>query len=157
MTLTEQYRHIHQTRNVVIEYCSSLPQDIYERTIPDLPVSYSIRALHGHIAECYLHWLGNFGLRKSIDVNGFENLSFAEIRDKYNLVDGVVDEFLSRFGANPAEIIDGPKGHPHERLTLSALWLFTHAATHEFHHKGQIVLLGRMSGHPAPDTDLVFD
>lgn len=42
-----------------------------------------------------------------------------------------------------------------EPITFSALWLFTHTTTHEFHHKGQIALFGREFGYPTPDTDLV--
>jgi uncharacterized damage-inducible protein DinB len=33
-----------------------------------------------------------------------------------------------------------------------------HPLTHEFHHKGQMLAMGRMLGHPFPpgrDTDLV--
>jgi uncharacterized damage-inducible protein DinB len=29
-----------------------------------------------------------------------------------------------------------------------------HLLTHTFHHKGQIVAMCRVLGHPAPDTDL---
>jgi uncharacterized damage-inducible protein DinB len=29
-----------------------------------------------------------------------------------------------------------------------------HVLTHAFHHKGQIVAMCRVLGHPAPDTDL---
>lgn len=29
-----------------------------------------------------------------------------------------------------------------------------HVVTHAFHHKGQIVAMCRLLGHPAPDTDL---
>jgi uncharacterized damage-inducible protein DinB len=29
-----------------------------------------------------------------------------------------------------------------------------HVFTHAFHHKGQIVAMCRVLGHPAPDTDL---
>ena len=29
-----------------------------------------------------------------------------------------------------------------------------HVLTHAFHHKGQIVAMCRLLGHPAPDTDL---
>ncbi|MFP3360862.1 DinB family protein, partial [Planococcus sp. SIMBA_143] len=34
-------------------------------------------------------------------------------------------------------------------------WLYTHTATHEFHHKGQIVKIGRKLGYIPPDTDLI--
>ena len=134
-----------------MEFCATLPPGIYERPFAELPSGFSIRTLHGHIAECYLHWLGNLALGKSIDLMKFEELGFENIRKKFLLVDAVVEEFSDRFSGDPSEKIADPN-----RNSFSALWLFTHTVTHEFHHKGQIVLLGRQLGHPAPDTDLVW-
>jgi len=33
-------------------------------------------------------------------------------------------------------------------------YILQHVVTHAFHHKGQIVAMLRMLGHPAPDTDM---
>jgi uncharacterized damage-inducible protein DinB len=33
-------------------------------------------------------------------------------------------------------------------------FILLHVITHTFHHKGQVVAMLRMLGHPAPDTDL---
>jgi len=31
----------------------------------------------------------------------------------------------------------------------------THVMTHEFHHKGQIMTMGRMLGYTPPDADVI--
>lgn len=36
----------------------------------------------------------------------------------------------------------------------SPAFILLHVITHAFHHKGQIVAMLRIQGHPAPDTDL---
>jgi uncharacterized damage-inducible protein DinB len=36
----------------------------------------------------------------------------------------------------------------------SPAFILLHVITHAFHHKGQIVAMLRILGHPAPDTDL---
>jgi uncharacterized damage-inducible protein DinB len=36
----------------------------------------------------------------------------------------------------------------------SPAFILLHIITHTFHHKGQVVAMLRMLGHPAPDTDL---
>jgi uncharacterized damage-inducible protein DinB len=36
----------------------------------------------------------------------------------------------------------------------SPAFILLHVVTHTFHHKGQVVAMLRMLGHPAPDTDL---
>jgi uncharacterized damage-inducible protein DinB len=33
-------------------------------------------------------------------------------------------------------------------------FILHHAITHAFHHKGQVVAMCRLLGHPVPDTDL---
>jgi uncharacterized damage-inducible protein DinB len=153
--LSEQYRLVADSRRVLMDYCDSLPQVIYEQQAPDLPEGYSIRVLHGHIADCYLHWLGNFGLKQSIDLSGFETLGIEAIREKYDLVESVTKEFLARFESDPLEEITGARSKDHPTVTISAIKLFSHVITHEYHHKGQIVQLGRRFGFPASDTDLL--
>jgi uncharacterized damage-inducible protein DinB len=39
----------------------------------------------------------------------------------------------------------------------SPAFILCHVITHTFHHKGQVVAMFRLAGHPAPDTDLQRD
>lgn len=113
----------------------------------------SIRDLLVHIAACYDFWLSHFVFdRPNRGLTGFS--SVAKIRDLYREIDQLVEEFLQKFGndldrkitATPDEF--GPR-------TSTPLELFTHVTTHEFHHKGQILSMGRQLGHVPPDTDVI--
>jgi uncharacterized damage-inducible protein DinB len=45
--------------------------------------------------------------------------------------------------------------YPDGNLTVrTPAFILHHVLTHAFHHKGQIVAMCRVLGHPAPDTDL---
>ncbi|MEO2202910.1 DinB family protein [Paenibacillus pabuli] len=41
-----------------------------------------------------------------------------------------------------------------DSVELTELWLFTHTITHEFHHQGKIVKIGRYLGYIPPKMNL---
>jgi uncharacterized damage-inducible protein DinB len=46
-----------------------------------------------------------------------------------------------------------------DQLMVTQRWLIVRPITHEFHHGGQLLMLGRALGHPLPEdmgTDLVL-
>ncbi|MBR7794935.1 hypothetical protein GT022_02615 [Agaribacter marinus] len=51
--------------------------------------------------------------------------------------------------------MSGPVSWQDEEEELTPLWHFTHAATHEFHYKGQIVSMLRQLEYTSDDTDLI--
>jgi uncharacterized damage-inducible protein DinB len=115
----------------------------------------SIRNLHVHVAYCYRLWLGNRALGKSFPAITEESVNnVRDMREVFKETDDLVHEFLEKFQDKWNHTIhvtfrDG------ESAEFTALWLFTHTVTHEFHHKGQIVKIGRQLRYTPPDTDLV--
>jgi len=61
-------------------------------------------------------------------------------------LDGLSDEQLN------TTLPKRPEGWSGE--LRSPAFILLHLITHTFHHKGQVVAMLRMLGHPAPDTDL---
>ena len=61
-------------------------------------------------------------------------------------LDGLGDERLN------VTLSKRPEGWSGE--LRSPAFILLHVITHAFHHKGQVVAMLRMLGHPAPDTDL---
>jgi uncharacterized damage-inducible protein DinB len=157
-SLATMYDLIRRTREVLFTYCETLPLEVYTGERPGVSHG-SIRDIHLHVANCYRRWLATFG-------DGNPDLSWRStptsacpdvtaMRQTFAEVDALVGQFLESYRADINAQITGRVSWQPEPLTLSALWLFTHTTTHEFHHKGQIVLFGREAGYPAPDTDLV--
>ena len=114
----------------------------------------TIRYLLEHVAACYFHWLAYFALQQpvgSINDEGFITVDL--IRQLYRQVDDTVVAFLENFEGR----MDVPVTGVHSSCGLvsaTPVQLFTHVLTHEFHHKGQIMLMCRMLGYIPPDTDV---
>lgn len=75
-----------------------------------------------------------------------------KMRELFKNTDELVYEFLNDFKT---------KGDPppsaswqSDSVELTELWLFTHTITHEFHHRGQIVKIGRQLGYIPPKMNL---
>ena len=119
----------------------------------------SISDLLEHTASCYLNWLGDFAMQMPADLLKVESCrSMPDVRKLYDRVDGIMTAFLKQYEGN----LDGPIKGVHNACgptSATAVQIFTHVTTHEFHHKGQILVMCRQLGHVPPDTDvsLAFD
>jgi uncharacterized damage-inducible protein DinB len=138
-----------RTRAGVLDWLATLPPEVFilER---DMFAYGSLRNIYAHIADYYLGWVGEVGLKNKpleITVN-----DMSELREVFTKVDATVVRALETFN-NLDEPFTSPSGH-----TFTKRWLILHPITHEFHHKGQALALARVLGHPHPgnpDTDLV--
>lgn len=153
----EVYGWVKATRKGLLDYCATLPPEVFTAEREDMGWG-SIRNALVHNASTYLFWLAGTVLGR--DVPGFKFSEFHDVETVARLfsgrVDPLVEEFAAAFGggdrlAAPLSLKvrwqEGP-------LVVSPLWVFTHVVTHEFHHKGQIVAFGRIHGYPPPETDL---
>lgn len=150
------YRLVQGSRERVFGWAQSLPPEVYTTERPDFAYG-SIRNIQAHVADCYLAWVGERGLGLSVPEVGAAQLPDVQVmRRRYAEVDGVVERALDKFTE-----MDAPLLIPHGDSTLEVTrrWLLLHPITHEFHHKGQLLALGRVLGHPyppGPDTDLLL-
>jgi uncharacterized damage-inducible protein DinB len=144
---------VQRSRATVFAYCAQLPAGVYTAEFPGF--GGSMRDLHLHAADCYLGWMGRFALGE--DVPPAPSGDLAAVRERFAVVDALVDRFLARYAGEADRPVTGTVPWLTEPLTVTPRWLFAHAVTHEFHHKGQIVKLGRLLGYPVPlDTDLAL-
>lgn len=149
-----QYELVRRTREALFAYCEEFSTSDYIQQ-DDSAAGASIRNLHVHVADCYETWLGRRALKKQISrVNPEQITSVKEVRHIFQDVDELVDEFIDAFERDWEKPIQVQWNN--QTLSPTPLWLFTHTVTHEFHHKGQIVKIGRQLGYIPPDTDLVI-
>lgn len=151
--LVSQYDWIQPTRELLFRYCESLSPTDYVKKLENFGGD-SIRNLHAHVADCYRVWLGNRALGKPLPEIKPESVNnVQEMREVFGKTDVLVHEFLNEFKGRWDYTVQVSWGGG-ENTDFTALWLFTHTITHEFHHKGQIVKIGRQLGYIPPDTDL---
>lgn len=151
----DQYKWIQSTRELLFRFCEQMTPTEYTKKQPHFGGS-SIRDLHVHVANCYRSWLGGFGLQQSIsDIDPAEIHNVLQMREVWKDIDTLVYAYIRAFEGQPDRLIIGEVPWSETNEELSVLWLFTHTITHEFHHKGQIVSMGRHLGYVPPDTDLI--
>ncbi|MOA34854.1 DinB family protein [compost metagenome] len=115
----------------------------------------SIKTTLLHVCNTYLYWLSQFALNKEEtfyqpdDINSVVDLTACFLK-----ADEVVVEFLNAF-KDPEEIITGYVSLYETNYDFGVLKLFTHVITHEFHHKGQVMSMGRILGYTPPDADIL--
>jgi uncharacterized damage-inducible protein DinB len=153
------YGWVKRTREILFEYTQSLPNDVYTLEKPEFAYG-SIRNVHAHVAQCYLWWIGRIGLNldwAALEPHPSSLTDVPAMRQQFRTVDTVVEQALEAF-TTPDAILEFQ--HPRDgRLKLTQRWLVMHPITHEFHHKGQLLAMGRMLSHPLPssaDADLVL-
>lgn len=156
-SVSEIYDWVRATRKGLLDYCAELPVEVFLAEREDAGWG-SMRNTLVHTASCYIFWLGETALGEDP-----EQLRYADFPDAASVaglyarrVDPLVEEFRARFGGGLRTPLSlGVRWQP-EPFVTTPLWVFTHMVTHEFHHKGQVVVLGRLHGYPAPDTDLAM-
>lgn len=146
-----QYQTVQKLRGVIFDFLENEVSGDITAPVGNYN-NQSVCGLMGHVAACYIVWLGYFTTKlppKPINIP----TSLTGIRNLYNDVDDLVYQFLNEYGSRMDEIISGV----HDAcgpVKVSAAQLFTHVYTHEFHHKGQLMNMCRMLGHTPPDTDV---
>ncbi len=147
-----QYAFVRGSRAVLLDYCASISSTDLLREDADFGKG-SIRNLLVHINNTYQFWLGAGALgRPFADHEPTSVPDLTAIRLIFEETDAIVGAFCEQFGDHSQssftiELDDRPQ-------SFTAMKLFTHVLTHEFHHKGQIVSLGRKMGYVPPDTDI---
>ena len=104
----------------------------------------------------YEFWIGSFPCIHRGRL--LKRASFAQRRTYDNLfseIDKMVERFLQEKSHRPNEHIVGEIPSLRSQQEYSILQLMTHVMTHEFHHKGQIMTMGRMLGYTPPDADVI--
>ncbi|WP_099157676.1 DinB family protein [Virgibacillus ndiopensis] len=153
--LARQYDWIRQTRELLFQFCEVMTLEDYTKDIDSFGGD-SIRDIHVHVAECYQHWLGNIAMKKGINPVKPDSInSVADLRHVFKETDRLVEAFLQEYEGRWDLTISRTVSWQEKPIEYTTLWLFTHTITHEFHHKGQIVKMGRLLGYIPPDTDLI--
>ncbi|MEY9094975.1 DinB family protein [Paenibacillus sp. RC84] len=151
--LKSQYELIQRTRESLFRYCETFSPTDYVKEVETLG-GVSVRSLHAHIADCYRVWLGSRALGKSlpkIKPDSVDNVQ--EMREVFKKTDALVHEFLNEFKNKWDPTVQA--SWQSDSVELTELWLFTHTVTHEFHHRGQILKMGRQLGYIPPKMNLV--
>jgi uncharacterized damage-inducible protein DinB len=138
-----------KTREQLFTFTEMLPNDIYTLEHPDFAYG-SIRNIHAHVAFGHLLWVGVMGLgleRASLELPVAQIPDVNAMRERFKTVDAILERALASF-TDPDVLFE--RTYRGEVLKLTQRWVIVRPITHEFHHKGQLLALARVLGHPMP-------
>lgn len=136
---------------VTIFLVENLPAALWEASVPGAP-RRTVRMIAGHIHNARCMWIKMIGKEHGIPVPdgvdrrkvGRRELVSALQRSSRGI------EGLLRLGCDSGGSIPIPSTYAWRNLPLDVGHVLTYFVAHEGHHRGQIVLIARQSGHRLP-------
>ncbi len=143
----------HQSLTLLLDHLAKLPAADYTTEVPGFGFP-TIRDQVIHILNCETFWIRTLQALPSQDQDPAGFPTVADARTLQHTVSVKTQNYLSRLselhlnGNTELRFSDG------DTAVRTPALILHHVLTHAFHHKGQIVAMCRILGHPAPDTDL---
>lgn len=153
MILSKQYQFVQESRNLLFDFCKTISPEDFINENSTFGHGGSVRNLLVHIANCYEFWIAKRVLHKKMLISAMELPGKIDaVIDLFDYVDHFMNEYIEQLH-HPDKIIEYEKNGA--RQSAASIKIFTHVITHEYHHKGQILSLGRHLGHIPVDTDIL--
>jgi len=151
--IQEFHSWTHASVTLVLDHVSTIPPSGYTQVLPGFG-SPTIREQVVHIFNCEGFWIRVLQGLPPRDRTLAECPGIPEARRLQKEVGGQTLAYLS--GLTEQQLDSNAELHfPDGDIALrTPALILHHLLTHAFHHKGQIVAMCRVLGHPAPDTDL---
>lgn len=147
-----QYQLVQSSRKVMLDFCDTFKPEDYTRGVTF--DGKSISQLHVHVANTYQGWIITVARKANIQRYKEDDYKTVQaIKRLFDEVDTIVADFIRDSQDNRKEEISTEIRGKNYLLTNAQI--FTHVITHEFHHKGQILMLARGMGYTPPDTDII--
>ena len=151
--ILELHGTMHDRLNLLLDHVATVPDALCRKPIPGFGHSSVWKQLV-HILTCEEGWVHDLQNKAfpgwdEKDCPTMASLRAAKERTRSatrNYVHKLTEEQLN------TTLRERPRDWGGE--LRSPAFILLHVITHAFHHKGQVVAMLRILGHPAPDTDL---
>ena len=138
---------------VTTELIQRLPPALWELSIPDVP-RRTIRTIAAHLHNSRCSWLktlgGEHGIPTPVRVDHRQVTPRQLVTALKRSSAGM--EALLKLGLASEGEVPMSKGYVWRNLSLDVGHVLTYFVAHEAHHRGQIVMVARQTGHRLPNT-----
>jgi uncharacterized damage-inducible protein DinB len=143
----------HSSLDLVLDHMSTIPIDDYVREVSGFGFA-TLRDQAIHIFNCEGFWVHTLQGLPYSNRTVADCLALAGVRLMKEQVSQSTDAYLSTLTDQQLEADTELRFSDGDACVRTPAFVLHHVLTHAFHHKGQIVAMCRLLGHPAPDTDL---
>jgi uncharacterized damage-inducible protein DinB len=144
----------HSSLSRMLDHIATLPEDTYHTKLEGFGFA-TIGEQVLHIFQCETNWIHR---AQAIAFDGLSISEYPAIGDAKVLQGKVRNETSAYLSGLTEQRLNEEitlRSYDGFEMTCTPAHVIHHLLTHAFHHKGQIVSMCRILGHPAPDTDLL--
>lgn len=146
--LLDAWRTNNRVTTFLVEH---LPKELWGATVPGAPRK-TVRMIAGHIHNARCRWIKTLGSEHGIEVPRQVNrhkVSSQELLPALRRSSrGMID--LLMLGFEHGGVIPSSSLYIWRNLPLDVGHVLTYFVAHEAHHRGQIVMIARQTGHRLP-------
>ena len=141
------------SNRVTVSLVAHLPVALWEVAVPEAP-QRTIRAIAAHLHNARCMWVKTLGREHGIPAPLRVDHRRVARRELVAALkrssDGI--EALLKLGLESQGRVPPSKGYVWRNLALDVNHVLTYFVAHEAHHRGQIVMVARQTGHRLPRT-----
>ena len=151
--LIELHSAAHERLDLLLAHIATMPEELWHKPIPGFGHP-SIWKQLVHILDCEEGWIHDLQGTPVADGSADDRPKMTALLACKERIRGETRAYLGALTEDQLNTIpaERPAGWAGEDRTPAFILL--HLITHMFHHKGQVVAMLRILGHPSPDTDL---
>ena len=151
--IVELHTAMHERLDLLLHHIASVPEELLHKPISGFGHS-SIWKQLVHILTCEEGWVHDLQNQPFTGWHEEDCPTMAALRTAKARIREATQSYLSDLTEAQlnATLTQRPADWGGE--LRSPAFILSHVITHAFHHKGQVVAMLRILGHPAPDTDL---
>ena len=135
---------------VTTRFVQDLPDALWELRVPGS--TRTIRAIAAHLHNCRCSWVRTLGREHGLAVPGRvdqHKVTPAQLVTALKRSSAAMEALLE-LGLVSGGCVPPSKGYVWRNLALDVGHVLTYFVAHEAHHRGQIVMVARQTGHRLP-------
>ena len=138
---------------ITMQLIEGLPAALWDVAVPDVP-RRTIRVIAAHLHNSRCSWLRTLGREHGIPTPARVDRHRVTPRQLVAALkrSGAGMEALLELGLESGGEVPPSKGYVWRNLSLDVGHVLTYFVGHEAHHRGQIVIVARQTGHRLPNT-----
>lgn len=151
--ITELHTRMHERLDLLLDQVATVPVELCHRSISGFGHPSVWKQLV-HILTCEEGWVHDLQNKPFVGWDAEDCPTMVSLRTSKERIREATRTYIENLTEAQLNTTLGERPADWGGELRSPAFILLHVITHAFHHKGQIVAMLRILGHPAPDTDL---